>query len=198
MENLINMFNDLDPLMKFMWGCALLATFVFLVQFILTLLGMDHTDIDVDFDGSDTMDLGNGLNIFSMKNLVNFFMGFGWSGVCLRDSIQNTLLLIVVSILIGMSFVAMFVFIYAKTRKLEKNGAFNIKDCQDRTAQVYIRIPAGGEGKGKVQISLNGAVQELDAITDEDAIPSGTTVKIVEVMEGDILKVVNIQNNLVI
>lgn len=198
MENLINMFNDLDPLMKFMWGSALLASFVFLVQFILTLLGMDHTDIDVDFDGSDTMDLGNGLNIFSMKNLVNFFMGFGWSGVCLRDSIPNTLLLIVVSILIGMSFVAMFVFIYAKTRKLEKNGAFNIKDCQDRTAQVYIRIPAGGEGKGKVQISLNGSVQELDAITDEDAIPSGTTVKIVEVMEGEILKVVNIQNNLVI
>ena len=198
MENLINMFGALEPMQKFFWGCALLASFVFLVQFILTLLGMDHTDMDVDFDGSDTMDLGNGMNIFTMKNLVNFIMGFGWAGVCLKDSISNNILLIAVSVLVGMAFVAMFVFIYAKTRKLEKNGAFNIKDCQDRTAQVYIRIPAGGEGKGKVQISLNGSVQELDAITDEDAIPSGTTVKIIEVIEGDILKVENIQNNLVI
>jgi len=198
MGELFNMYNALEPLQKIFWACALIASLFFIVQFVLTLLGMDHTDIDVDFDGSDTMDLGNGLNIFSMKNLVNFIMGFGWAGVCLRDSISNNFLLIVVSILVGMAFVAMFVFIYAKTRKLEKNGAFNIKDCQDRTAQVYLRIPAGGEGKGKVQISLNGAVQEFDAITDEDAIPSGTTVKIIEVMEGDILKVENIQNNLVI
>ncbi len=198
MENLINLFGSLEPMQKIYWGCALIASTLFVVQFVLTLLGMDHTDIDVDFDGSDTMDLGNGMNIFTMKNLVNFIMGFGWAGVCLKDSISSPFLLIVISVIVGMAFVAMFVFIYAKTRKLEKNGAFDIKDCQDRTAQVYLRIPAGGEGKGKVQISLNGAVQELDAITDEDAIPSGTTVKIVEVMEGDILKVVNIQNNLVI
>lgn len=198
MENLINMFGSLEPMQKIYWGCALIASTLFVVQFVLTLLGMDHTDIDVDFDGSDTMDLGNGMNIFTMKNLVNFIMGFGWAGVCLKDSISSPFLLIVISVIVGMAFVAMFVFIYAKTRKLEKNGAFDIKDCQDRTCQVYLRIPAGGEGKGKVQISLNGAVQELDAITDEDAIPSGTTVKIVEVMEGDILKVVNIQNNLVI
>lgn len=198
MEELINMYGALEPLQKIYWTCALIATFVFLVQFILTLLGMDHTDIDVDFDGSDTMDLGNGINIFTMKNLVNFIMGFGWTGVCLKDTISSPLLLILASVLVGMAFVAMFVFIFTKTRKLEKNGAFNINDCQDRTAQVYIHIPAGGEGKGKVQISLNGAVHEFDAITDEDAIPSGTTIKVTEVLEGDILKVVNIQNNLVI
>lgn len=198
MENLINLFNALDPMQKVMWGCALIATFVFLVQFILTLLGMDHTDIDVDFDGSDTMDLGNGINIFSMKNLVNFIMGFGWAGVCLKNSISSPTLLVIASILVGMGFVAIFVFIFTKTRKLEKNGAFNIKDCQGRTAQVYIRIPAGGEGKGKVQISLNGSVHEFDAITEEDTIASGTTVRITEVMEGDILKVVNIENSLVI
>lgn len=198
MEELINTFSTLEPLQKIFWACAGVASVLFLIQFILTLFGMDHTDLDVDFDGSDTMDLGNGINIFSMKNLVNFVMGFGWAGICLKDTITSPVLLVVVSILVGMAFVAMFVFIYMKTRKLEKNGAFNIKDCQGRTAQVYIRIPAGGEGKGKVQISLNGAAHEFDAITDEDAIPSGITVRVTEVMEGDILKVENIQNNLVI
>lgn len=198
MEELINAFNALEPLQKIFWGCAGIASTLFLVQFVLTLFGMDHTDVDVDFDGSNTMDLGNGINIFSMKNLVNFILGFGWAGVCLKDTISSPFLLVLVSFLVGVAFVAMFVFIYMKTRKLETNGAFRIGDCLGRTAQVYLRIPAGGEGKGKIQISLNGSVQEFDAITEEDEIPSGITVKIIEVMEGEILKVVNIQNNLVI
>ena len=198
MEELINSFNTLEPMQQMFWGCAGIATLLFLIQFLLTLLGMDHTDMDVDFDGSNTRDLGNGLNIFSMKNLVNFIMGFGWAGVCLNDVIRSPFLLVSVAFLVGLSFVAMFVFLYMKTRRLETNGAFNINDCLGRTAQVYLRIPAGGQGKGKIQISLNGSVQEFDAITEEDEIPSGITVKITEVMEGEILKVVNVQNNLVI
>lgn len=194
----MNMYNSLDTLQQVFWACAAIASLVFIIQFVLTLLGMDHTDLDVDFDGSDTMDMGNGINLFSMKNLINFFMGFGWSGICLKDSISSPVLLTLASVVIGGLFVVMFMYIFIKTRKLEHNGTMNINDCLNRTAQVYLRIPAGGEGKGKVQISLNGSAQEFDAITDEDEIPSGTTVKIIEVLEGEILKVVNIQNNLVI
>lgn len=198
MEEIMNLFDGLDGLQKMYWICAIVASAIFIIQFLLTMLGIDHSDIDVDFDGSDTMDLGNGINIFSMKNLVNFFMGFGWAGVCLKDSISSDILLALVATVVGALFVMMFVYIYKQTRKLEKNGAFNINDCLNRTAEVYIRIPAGGEGKGKVQISLNGSVHEFDAITDEDSIPSGTRVKIIEVLAGEILKVENIQNNLVI
>lgn len=198
MEELMNMYSGLDTLQKVFWVCAVIATLVFIIQFILTMLGMDHTDLDVDFDGSDTMDMGNGINLFSIKNMINFFMGFGWAGICLKDSISSPVLLTLASIVVGGLFVLMFMYIFLKTRKLEHDGTMKIKDCLNRTAQVYIRIPAGGEGKGKVQISLNGSVHEFDAITDEDEIPSGTTIKITEVLEGQILKVVNIQNNLVI
>ena len=116
MEELINSFNTLEPMQQMFWGCAGIATLLFLIQFLLTLLGMDHTDMDVDFDGSNTMDLGNGINIFSMKNLVNFIMGFGWAGVCLKDVIRSPFLLVSVAFLVGLSFVAMFVFLYMKTQ----------------------------------------------------------------------------------
>lgn len=194
----MNQYYALDTMQKVFWGAAVVATFVFLLQFLLTMLGMDHSDVDVDFDGTDTMDVGNSINLFSIKNLINFSMGFGWSGVCLRELIPNPILLTLASVVIGGLFVLMFVYIFVKTRRLEKNGAFNINDCLNRTADVYLRIPSGGEGKGKVQISLNGSVHEFDAITDEDCIPSGTRVRIIEVLEGEILRVENIQNNLVI
>lgn len=194
----MNMYSNLDTLQQVFWGCAVVASAVFVIQFLLTMIGMDHTDIDVDFDGSDTMDLGNGINLFSVKNFINFFMGFGWGGICLADSISNPFLLTLAAAVVGILFVMIFVYIYTKTRKLETNGAFQIKDCLGQTAQVYLRIPAGRSGKGKVQLSQNGSVHEIDAITDEDEIASGTTVKVVEILDGGILKVENVQNNLVI
>lgn len=198
MEELVSMFQSLDTMQQVFWGCAIVASLIFLVQFILVMCGLDHSDMDVDFDGSDTMDLGNGINLFSIKNIVNFFLGFGWAGVCLRSCIENDVLLVVLSLAVGCLFVAMFVLLYKQTRKLEKNGAFSISDCLNKTASVYIRIPAGCQGKGKIQISVDGSVHEIDALTDEDEISSGMKVKVVEIVDCETVKVVNTQYNLVI
>ena len=198
MDNLITTFQGMDTLLQVFWIIALISSVVFVIQFILTLVGMDHSDIDVDFDGDGTMDFGDGINLFSIKNLFGFLVGFGWTGVCLYDSITSDFVRILVAVCVGCLFVAMFVLIYKQTRKLDRNGAFDIHDCLNKTANVYLRIPAGGEGKGKIQISINGSVHELDAITDEDAIPSGQNVKITEIIDNETLKVVNNQFNLVI
>ncbi len=183
----------METLLQVFWVIALVASIVFVIQFVLTLVGMDHSDIDVDFDGDGTMDLGDGMNLFTIKNLFGFFVGFGWAGVCLYDSISSDFVRIFIALVVGVLFVMMFVVIYKQTRKMDRNGAFDINDCVGKTASVYLRIPAGGEGKGKVQISINGSVQEIDALTDEDAIPSGQNVKIVEVVDSETLKVVNNQ-----
>ena len=198
MGNVIDLFQALDGLQQTFWAIAIIASVVFVIQFILTLVGMDHSDVDVDFSGDGTMELGDGMNLFTIKNLIGFLMGFGWAGVCLRDGIRSNTLLIVAAVLVGALFVLMFVLIYKQTRRLDRNGAFDINDCKGKTASVYLRIPAGGEGKGKVQISINGSVHELDALTDEDLIASGQTVEITEILDKETVKVVNKQHNLVI
>ena len=78
----------------------------------------------------------------------------------------------------------MFFFIKKQTKKLEHNGAFNIEDCVGKTVDVYLRIPAQREGKGKVQVSINGSVQEFDAMTDGEAFSSGRKVTVVSVIDG--------------
>ena len=60
---------------------------------------------------------------------------------------------------------------------------------KDTIVSVYLRIPATGSGKGKVQVSQNGSVHELDALTDGDEIPSGAKVKIVEIIDNETVKV---------
>ena len=189
MQEYLDAFYGLDTWMQVYWVCAIVGTVVFVVQMVLVLVGMDSIDTDVDFDGADTMDLGGGLSLFSIKNFVNFLVGFGWAGVCLQDVIANRWLLCLVAVAVGVAFVYMFFVIKKQTRKLEHNGAFKIEDCVGKTVDVYLRIPAERKGKGKVQVSLNGSVQEIEAMTDGEEIASGRKAVVADVIDGTTLLV---------
>jgi hypothetical protein len=74
--------------------------------------------------------------------------------------------------------------------KLESNSAVGADACVGRTADVYLRIPANRSGKGKIQLSLNGAAREFDAVTDEsEPIPSGAVVTVKEIVGKSVLLV---------
>ena len=190
MGELFAQYGAMPLLLQIFWGCAVVASLIFLVQMVLTLIGMDSSDMDVDFDGANTMDLGGGLNLFTIKNFIGFLVGFGWAGVCFYNSITSSILLILVAVIVGLLFVGIFVVIYKQTKKLEHNGAFQIDEVNGTTVSVYLRIPAQGSGKGKVQVSQNGSVHELDALTDGEEIPSGAKVKVVEIVDNETVKVV--------
>ncbi|MBR6893682.1 MAG: NfeD family protein [Bacteroidaceae bacterium] len=191
MGELFAQYGAMPLLLQIFWGCAVVASLIFLVQMVLTLIGMDSSDMDVDFDGANTMDLGGGLNLFTIKNFIGFLVGFGWAGVCFYNSITSSILLILVAVIVGLLFVGIFVVIYKQTKKLEHNGAFQIDEIKGTTVSVYLRIPAQGSGKGKVQVSQNGSVHELDALTDGEEIPSGAKVKVVEIVDNETVKVVH-------
>ncbi len=190
MADLLTLYHSLPMLLQIFWGCAVVASVIFILQTALTLIGIDHVDTATDFDGGGTMDLGGGMNLFTIRNLMGFLIGFGWTGICFWDTIDSRILLTLLALIVGFLFVGIFVFIYRQTRKLEHNGAFNIKMALGRTADVYLRIPAAGDGKGKIQMSINGAVQEFDAVTDgEELIPTGHKVRVTEIIDGETVRV---------
>ncbi len=183
MPDFVNAFYELDTWMQVYWGCAIVGTTIFAVQMVLTMVGMDGTDMDMDFD-SGTMDLGGSISLFSIKNFINFLVGFGWAGISFAGIIENRLALLAVTFLAGAAFVMMFFYIVKQTRKLEHNGVFNIEACMDKTVDVYLRIPAGRSGRGKVQISINGSVHEVDAMTDGEMIASGQKAIVKGIIDG--------------
>ena len=189
MQEYLDMFLTMDTWMQVFWGCAVIGSLVFIVQMSLTLIGMDSSDVDVDFDGADTMDLGGGISLFSIKNFINFIVGFGWAGVCLDGIIESKWVLCFVAFIVGVAFVLMFFFIKKQTKKLEHNGAFNIEDSIGQTVDVYLHIPEKKSGKGKVQVSLNGSIHEFGAMTEGESISSGQKVKILSVIDKTTLLV---------
>lgn len=181
-------FLSLDPVLRVYWGIALFASTIFVVQTVMSFIGIGDmdTDMDMDMDGmsdTDALDDAGAMHLLSIRNIIYFLLGLGWTGVSLWHTIENRYLLALAGILVGCVFVAVFITLFRQMMKLQSNGAFNINDAVGKTVDVYLRIPAQRTGMGKVQVSFNGSIQELDALTDsEDVIPSGAKVTVIEVI----------------
>ena len=189
----MDLFNSLEPLQKFFWTIACAASLVFIIQTVMTFIGLG-TDADVDagpMDGSvDSMEDGSLSGVFSFRNLVNFLLGYGWAGVLLFDSFEKGWLLQLVAIAVGLAFVLAFVFMFRQVMKLSHDGSFKMQEAVGLRADVYLRIPAARSGRGKVQVSVKGSVHEIDAMTDNtEEIATGSQVKIVKVLGDDLLLV---------
>ncbi|NDW17413.1 serine protease [Dysgonomonas sp. 216] len=182
-------FLSMDSSQQVYWYIALAASVVFIIQTIMTFVGADtDTGIDADFDGN--LDgAGSPFQLFSLRNLVNFLLGFGWAGVTLYNSIESQFWLGVVSFLIGAAFIAMFFVVMRALLKLSEDNSFKIENTIGKTADVYLTIPADKKGKGKIFVSVKGSTRELPAITTaKEDLKAGTLVKITE-LEGDVLVV---------
>lgn len=183
---MMDFFDALDPLLKTLWYIAIPTSIVFIIQSIMTLIGGDASD-GTQFDGHT--EGGDSSHFFSLRNLINFLLGFSWAGIGFYNSIENRFLLIFIAINVGFVFVVMFFYIIKQLLKLGEDNTFDIKNTLSKTADVYLTIPAKGNGKGKIHISVNGSLHELDAITENDRIPTGSIVKIVDITSDNMVVV---------
>jgi membrane-bound ClpP family serine protease len=175
----MNFLENYDPLLKAFWYIALPVSLFFGLQTIMTFLGLSDGETDID---SDTGDVELPFEIFTLRNLINFLLGFSWTGISFYNSIENKTVLIIISVIVGLLFVAIFFFLIKQILKLSENNSFKIESTLHKTAQVYLTIPEAKSGKGKVLISVNGAIHELDAMTlSTEKLPSNATVKVVAV-----------------
>lgn len=183
----MEIFDNLDILLKTFWFIAIPASLIFIIQTIMTFMGTDSSDgLQADFDG-DLSGAEAPFQLFSLRNLINFLLGFSWTGISFYTTISNKPLLIGLSLVVGVLFVYFFFLIIRQVQKLAEDNSFKITNTLNKTAEVYLTIPENKKGKGKVMISVNGAYHELEAMTENDRIQSGAVVKVVRIESGNIL-----------
>lgn len=188
---MMEFFQELDPLLRTFWYIAIPATLIFAIQMVMTFIGADASDgIDADFDSNlDGADAP--FQLFSLRNLINFLLGFSWSGISFYNTFENKGILIAFALVVGVVFVALFFFIIRQVQKLAEDNSFKFSSAINKTAEVYLSIPGQKSGKGKVMISINGAFHELEAMTDNERIETGRVVRVVRI-EGDNILIVQI------
>ncbi|MDR0814343.1 MAG: serine protease [Bacteroidales bacterium] len=174
--------NSLEPVLKAYWIMAGVATLIFAIQTVLTFVGLDSEGADADFSGDASTD--GAFPFFSLRNLVNFFLGFGWGGVCFYHSFSSHALIVLCALLTGVAFVLLFFFLIKMFLKLGRDNTFKITETLQLTADVYLSIPAEKSGKGKIQISVRGSVHEIDAMTAGEKLPTGAIARVIEIIDS--------------
>jgi len=155
----------------FYLSCAGLGGTVLVLQTLLSFIGLG----DRDAEGVE-----EGLNLFSIRALsagVAFFGIGGLVGAWLGMPILVGLPLALVAG--GVAVVAT-----AKVTKailgLEADKTARIEETIGELGSVNLAIPAHESGAGKVHVRLRGRLVELEAITKDDAIPTGASIEVTD------------------
>lgn len=98
----MDFITNSEPFLQTMWYIALPVSLIFIIQAILTFVGVDNHDGDVSLDSP--------MDVFTFKNLINFLLGFSWTAIAFYNTIESKTLLLVLSSVIGIGFVLMFFF----------------------------------------------------------------------------------------
>lgn len=181
---MITWWTSLSTAMQVLWAITLSASLIFVIQTVMTFLGLGDHDADFDLDSSDgSFDADPSMNLLTFRNLVNFCLGFGWTAVLMHEKIQSNALLIIVSVIVGILLVTVVMWIFKWLSGMQQTGNIDVhKSAVGCEGKVYLTIPGERKGEGKVQITINNAVREYDAVTDGETIPTGKAIKVTEVI----------------
>ena len=101
----------------------------------------------------------------------------------MHEKIQSNALLIIVSVIVGVLLVTAVMWIFKWLSGMQQTGNIDVhKSAVGCEGKVYLTIPGERKGEGKVQITINNAVREYDAVTDGETIPTGKAIKVTEVI----------------
>ncbi|MDD2197771.1 MAG: serine protease [Bacteroidales bacterium] len=186
-------WDSLSTIQMLYWIITIPASLIFVIQLVMTFFGSDADadglDAIGDADLSVDSDSGVDFQFISLKNFVAFFTVFGWVGLACVYGEMAGWSTVLISTVAGIIMMLIMASIYYFMGKLTESGTLNIKMAIGKTATVYLPIPEKRKTTGKVQLKIQG-YRTLDAMTDDDeSIPTGAIVQVVDIINGEILLV---------
>lgn len=186
----VEWWNSLSHASQVFYCIAIPSSLVLLIQTLLMFIGLEtgadaDTDVDIpDADGTADFDLSEmgDLRIFSLRGIIAFLVVFGWVGVVMQANNVRLWLTVLIAAISGFAMMLCVALLLRAVMKLRSNGTADNRNAVGVSGKVYLTIPAGRKGEGKVNIMLQGAYVERNAVTDEsDPIPTGSEIIVVGV-----------------
>ena len=176
--------------------CAVVGGTLLVLQTILMAVGGHH---DGDMSGHDGLDathadgsvghdagllkwlslkaVVSSLTFFGLGGLAAQKAGFGpWTGLAISVACGGVAVFVVATLMAGMS-------------RLQSKGNLDLRNAVGAVGKVYLRVPAGRGGAGKVTLEVQGRFVEVEAVTAGPEIPTGQPIRVVAVPAPDTLEV---------
>ncbi len=181
-------FEALPFFEKIYWAVSLISSAIFVVLMVMTMTGGDADDLGGDVDVEIDGDAGIGFQFLSFKNLMGFLTIFGWSGIAAIDGGLSKGLTVAISILCGLLMMTAMAALFYYLSKLQSSGTLKLKNALGQIGEVYLTIGANRSKIGKVSITVQGTLRELEALTDEPSdLKQSNVVRVKEITANGIL-----------
>jgi hypothetical protein len=190
---MINWWNELLLVQQIFALIAIPSTFLIVLQTVLMLIGIggdNAADADGDLDVDDIEVPDDGLAIFTVRGVTSMLCITGWVAVALLETSLPQGVSIAIAILCGVATLIGMAYLMRAVYKLQSSGNIDVENCIGKIGEVYIPIPASGNGSGKVNLTVQEKFSEFSAITTEsDILKTGSFVRVVAVGPSGVLVV---------
>lgn len=165
-------------------GCAVLGGAVLSIQLLLMFIGGDVADGEVDMDGDS-----DGLAFFSVRAIASFLTFFGLIGLYGEQQGWTAAETAAGAVGSGLGMMVVVGWLFSLQRKLHQEGNIDPARAVGSPARVYLRIPGGGDGKGKITVAIQGRTAEYAAITSGPELPTGSDVVVTRMVNDTTFEV---------
>lgn len=175
---MVQWFADLGSAARFFWIVAITASLFQVLLFVGSLF------IGHEFDHSHDGSAAEGVKVLSVRVVVAFLVGFGWTGALLLGDGGSLMQVSSLAILAGLVFMAVIYGIMRLLVSLRADGTLDYSNAVGESGHVYVTIPANRAGEGQIEILFQGRLVTASAVTDGlTALAPRTQVK-VEAVQG--------------
>ena len=160
-----------------LWMCVLLGGGVVVLQFGASLLGLDHDAPHGEFGHGPASE---GLHLLSVRALAAGVAFFGVGGLAALRLGLPTVLAFPIGAVVGVAAAVGVAAVMRGMQRLEGDQTFRLSNAVGQSGDVYLSIPGQKSGTGKIHITIQERLMELDAITTEGEIPTGARVLVID------------------
>lgn len=190
-------WSGLAGITQVFYAMAAFFSVFFLWQIIGAFMGVDGEgdmevggDVDVaeGFDLDDVAESADAFKVLSLRSVITFFTLFSWGSALYTDGGVPTVKAMSISAIWGMVGMLAIAGIFYAMGKLAETGTKDMTASQGKVGTVYLDIPAAGFGE--IKVVVNDVPEHIRAkSTAGEALPAGTQVRVVEVVNQTLVGV---------
>jgi len=177
--DLLNWWQGLETVEQWFWAFALISNVFFVLYVALQFFGGHDPDMPDGHHG----DLDAGFTLLSIRSLLAFGMFMGYTGVVVTRMGAGLIVALIAGATAGVLAAWLAWRLLRLLLRLQSSGTLDMQQTIGQTGEVHLRIPARLGGMGKVMIQVQGALRELDAVSESDEIPTGASILVVALTE---------------
>jgi len=128
--------------------------------------------------------------VISFRTLVAAATFFGLAGMASNAASLSWATQLLIALACGVGAMYLVHWLMSLMYRLSEDNTVRINRAVGREGMVYLPVPAGKTGPGKVQLRMQGRMMEYEAVTSAPSnLPTGARVVVVGVVAGNMLEV---------